>query len=269
MKNIKIIILLSLLFVMEVFAENPTTPIKNPKSGVEIVVAVAANFKNPMEEIRLAFQKLNTETNIKLIFGASGQLTNQIQNGAPVDIFLSADMDFPLALNKDGYSLHQPKVYAVGVLVLFLQKEIDKHKSISELLLSDNIKFIAIANPKTAPYGKAAVETLQSLGIYEKLKHKFVFGESITQVNQFISTGSADVGFSSFSTLYGNEDTFRYWKQVDSTTYSTIHQGAIIIHSKETKSEEEKIAINKLFDFLFSTETKSILLKYGYKIQEK
>ncbi|TGL44369.1 molybdate ABC transporter substrate-binding protein [Leptospira perdikensis] len=268
MKNIRITILFSLLFVFGIFAENPV-PVKTPKGETEIVVAVAANFKNPMEEIRLSFLKQNPEINVKLIFGASGQLTTQIQNGAPADIFLSADMDFPLALYKDGYSLQGPKVYAVGVLVLLSQKEIEKTKSISELLSSENIKFIAIANPRTAPYGKAAVEALQSLGLYEKLKHKFVFGESITQVNQFISTGSADVGFTSFSALYGNEDNFRFSQQVDPKTYSTIHQGAIVIQSKEPKSEEQKIAISKLFDYLFSTETKSILLKYGYKIPEK
>lgn len=268
MKDIKFTLLFSLLFSFSIFAESPA-PIKTLKVETEIVVAVAANFKNPMEEIRLSFLKQNPETKIKIIFGASGQLTNQIQNGAPVDLFLSADMDFPSALYKDGYSLNPPKVYAVGVLVLLSQKEIEKTKSISELLLSENIKFIAIANPRTAPYGKAAVETLESLGLYEKLKHKFVFGESITQVNQFISTGSADVGFTSFSTLYGNEDTFRFSLQVDPKTYSTIHQGVIVIQPKEARSEEQKIAINKLFEYLFSAETKSILLKYGYKIPEK
>lgn len=265
MKSIKIVILFPLLFLTGIFPQNLGQS-KNPKNEMEVVVAVAANLKNPMEEIRLSFQKQNPEINIKNIFGASGQLTNQIQNCAPMDLFLSADMDFPLALYKDGYTLFPPKVYAEGELVLLSKKEIEKTKSISELLLSENIKFIAIANPRTAPYGKVAVETLQTLGIYEKLKHKFVFGESIAQVNQFISTGSADVGFTSFSTLYGNEGKFRFWYQVDPKTHSTIQQGVVIIQSKEVRTEEQKIAISKLFEYLFSAEAKSILLKYGYKI---
>ncbi|MCW7468174.1 molybdate ABC transporter substrate-binding protein [Leptospira kanakyensis] len=269
MKNFKTLILLSLIFVNGVFSETAEPDFNNPKGETEIFVAVAANFKSPFEDIRGIFLKQNPKIKITMVFGASGQLTSQIRNGAPVDLFLSADMDFPLALFNEGFTQNKPKVYAIGKLILMSHKEKNKSSSVSDHLLGENTKFIAIANPRTAPYGRAAEETLKYYGIYEKVKDKLVFGESITQVNQFLSTGSADFGFTSLSTAKSKENHNLFWQNIDSKSYSPIHQGVVIIKPKETPATEKNLALHQFFDFLSSKDVKSILTKYGYDSYEE
>ncbi|TGK87675.1 molybdate ABC transporter substrate-binding protein [Leptospira noumeaensis] len=269
MKNFKTLILFALIFVNGVFSETPESDLKNPKGEIEIFVAVAANFKNPFEDIRVAFLKQNPQIKITMVSGASGQLTNQIRNGAPVDIFLSADMDFPLTLFNEGFAENKPKVYAIGKLILMSQAEKNKTFSVQEHLLSQNTKFIAIANPKTAPYGRAAEETLKYYGIYEKVKGKLVFGENITQVNQFISTGSADFGFTSLSTAKAKENHNLFWKSIDRKSYTPILQGVIITSSKESRSKDKISAVYMFFDYLFSKEIQTILTEYGYASAEE
>lgn len=262
----RIILFLFSLFALtsEVFSEKLELKSNHPKEDIEITVAVAANFKNPMEEIRTSFLKQNPKYKITIIWGASGQLTSQIRNGAPVDLFLSANMDFPEALFKEGFSKNQPKVYAIGKLVIMSQIGKNKSNSIQEHLVNENTKYIAIANPKTAPYGRAAVESLHYYGIYEKVKNKLVFGESITQVNQFISTGSADFGFTSLSTALSKENTNQFWLNVDPLSYTPIHQGVIIIEINKNRSKEEFNLSHQFFEYLFSKEVHRILSVYGY-----
>ncbi|MCW7487479.1 molybdate ABC transporter substrate-binding protein [Leptospira meyeri] len=267
MKSIKTMLFALLFLAATMFAEKKQDlDFENTKNHTEIVVAVAANFKNPMEEIRLEFLKDNPKPKITLLFGASGQLSSQIRVGAPVDLFLSADMDFPEALYREGFTKNKPKVYATGKLVIMSQMQKSKSISMQEHLLSENTKYIAIANPKTAPYGRAAIESLKYYGIYEKVKDKLVFGESITQVNQFILTGSADFGFTSLSTALTKENTNQFWENIDSLSYTPIHQGAVIIETGKNRSKEEIEQVQSFFDYLFSKKTKFILSKYGYTL---
>ncbi|TGL55329.1 molybdate ABC transporter substrate-binding protein [Leptospira kemamanensis] len=247
-----------------IFAE--TKKADEQHSEIEITVAVAANFKNPMEEIHHLFQIQNPNCKIIYLYGSSGHLTNQIRNGAQIDLFLSADLDFPVSLYKEGFSLTPPDVYAEGRLVLVSNETLPIGDSLSEILTSKQIKYIAIANPKTAPYGKAAMNYLTQLGIWNSIEGKLVYGENVTQVNQFVFTGAADVGFTSFSSVKSKEDQWKNWKKLDPKLVPPIRQGKILIQPKEPHSLEKKRILHRLSQFIGSKEVFPIFQKYGYEI---
>ena len=181
-------IFLSLLFVvfgsMYVFAQ-------------DLKVASAANLQGVIQEIGASFEQ---QSGIKIIpiMGSSGKLTTQIENGAPFDLFLSADIKYPQVLFKEGLTLQDPKVYAYGILVLWTLKNIDVNKGM-EVLKSPQVKRIALANPQLAPYGRETINALKSAKLYTDVQKKLVYGESINQTNDFIISQSADVGFTSKS----------------------------------------------------------------------
>jgi len=225
-----------------------------------ITIACASNVQFAMEEICTEFQK-EYSISTSMIVTSSGKLTAQIIEGAPYDIFISADMKFPLEVFKKGFALAKPKRYAYGQLALVSVKQ-----NISANLhdLDDpRIKHIAIANPKTAPYGKAAEEVLMYYGYYEKLKDKLVYGESISQTNQFISTGAAEIGFTSYSSIpaFKNKD-ITFFSEFEEGSYSDIEQGIVQIKqaNKDPKEAEQ------FYLFLFSDKAKEILKEYGYII---
>lgn len=232
-------------------------------SAEEITVAVAANFKGPMEEIKIEFQKAFKDTVVP-VYGASGQLTSQIKNGAPFDLFLSADMKYPQDLFKTDFAVSSPKPYAIGILILLGTKENKNNSDWKELLLSPEIKHIAVANPASAPYGEAAVQALKHYGIYDALLPKIVFGESITQVNQFIFSESSDFGFTSKSALHSESFQKKQISfQIDPKSYAPIMQGVVMLKSVQGP---KKNAIQNFYGFLFTKEVQSILLKYGYEL---
>src|SRR6185312_6566377 len=174
---------------------------------------------------------------IEPIVGSSGNLSTQIKNGAPFDIFLSADMTFPDGLFKDGFATKAPEVYAYGSLVICSTQNIG-FENWERVLLTARIHKIAIANPKIAPYGKAAQEALTKKGIWNEVQPKLVFGESIAQVNTYITTSVTDVGFTTQSFIKDSEGkTKLYWLAIDPKSYAPIKQGMVIIKaSKETAS---------------------------------
>lgn len=156
-------------------------------------VAAAANLQGVIKVLQADFTQ-KTGIGIDPIIGSSGNLVQQIKNGAPFDIFLSADMAFPQSLFDAGFTLEKPVVYASGSLIICSTQNLG-FDTWERLLLTPGIKKIAIANPSIAPYGKAAEESLQLKGILSEIKSKIVYGESIAQVNTYITTGSVDVGF--------------------------------------------------------------------------
>ena len=167
------------------------------KSSSELVVAAAADLSAALQEIGNAYEK-KTGVNLKLSFGASGALTQQIQNGAPFDLFFSADMDYPRQLiaagEADSATLYQ---YAVGKLVLWVPADspLDVEHQGMNVLLDPSVKKIAIANPQHAPYGRAAVAALKHAGLYDRVADRLVLGENISQAAQFAESGNAQVGF--------------------------------------------------------------------------
>ncbi|MEJ2614712.1 MAG: molybdate ABC transporter substrate-binding protein [Ignavibacteriaceae bacterium] len=226
-----------------------------------ITIAVAANVQYAMEELKTEFKK-ETGIDVSVVIGSSGQLTAQIKEGAPYDIFISADMKYPLSLYSHNDAVDSPKVYAEGSLVIWtMRKGISFDKEL-KILLSDNVSRIAAANPRTAPYGIASIDAMKHLRIYEKIKDKLIFGESIASVNQFIYSKAVEAGFTSKSVVLSPKMKGKgKWIEVDHDAYKPIKQGCVILkygynnHKKESK---------KFCDFLFSAKAKSILSNFGY-----
>lgn len=229
---------------------------------VKIRVAAAANMQLPMEQIAKKYAVLYGDA-CELIFGSSGKLTAQIVEGAPYDIFVAANMKYPEAVLGAGKAKESPKIYANGKLILW---SMTHTTPISISTLNEpQIDHIALANPMTAPYGVAAKEVLQYYGLYDKLKHKLVYGESIAQTNQFITSKAAQIGFTSMSTVLApamrNKGT---WIEINPEHYTPISQGVVLLN-RERENEKEVLGF---YNFLFSEEAKEILKDFGYLMDE-
>ena len=230
----------------------------------KVTVAVAANMQYAANKLKEKFEQ-ETGIKIEIILGSSGKLTQQIMEGAPYDIFISADTKYPSELYKNKFTLDTPRVYAKGLLVLWTNKEgIDPSKDLT-VLLSGSVKKIAVANPQTAPYGVAAEEILKHYNLYEKVKSKLVFGESISQTNQFIISQSADIGFTAKSVVLSDEMKGKgKWIDIDSKSYSPIAQAAVILkHGVETN----KTLSEKFYNYLYSKTAKDIFRQFGYIVK--
>lgn len=229
-------------------------------SSQELRVAVAANAQFVTQALKKVFTE---ETGIKttLIVSSSGKLTAQIRQGAPFDVFLSADMKYPATLYKEGQTADKPKVYAYGKLVLWTLGSTDLSNGI-KVVTNQGITKIAIANPQTAPYGVAAVEALKKAGFYDKVKSKLVYGESISQVNQYLLSGAADIALTAKSVVLSpGMKSKGHWKEVDHNLYEPIAQGVIITKTAHMEAAE------KFYKFLFSKKAEGIFEKYGYLIK--
>jgi len=234
-------------------------------SFAELTVAVAANVQYTFEELEAAFEK-GTGIQIKPVIGSSGKFTTQIENGAPFDVFLSADMDYPKTLQKEGLTQNAPKIYGYGTLVLWTMTGVDLSKGIG-IVDDPGVKKIAIASPKTAPYGRQAVNMLKHYGMYEVVHKKLVYGESIAQANQFITSKAVDLGFTAKSiVLAPNMKDQGQWIEVPKESYEPIAQGVVILKHAE---KENLAAAQQFFDFLFSAEAGKIFERYGYILPQE
>jgi molybdate transport system substrate-binding protein len=228
-----------------------------------ITIAVAANVSYAMDDLKKAFHELHPEIKGKTILGSSGKLPAQIKHGAPYQLFMSANMKYPEALYAEKIAVSEPKVYAEGTLALFSVKNHDFSKGLG-LLKERDIQKIAVANPKTAPYGIAADEALRNAGLYEDIKNKFIFGESISQTVSYAVT-AADIGIIATSSLYSRQmQKYKknvHWKEIDPTLYTPIKQGIVIL--KNAKSDLE---VKAFYDFILSADAQKILRQFGYRI---
>jgi molybdate transport system substrate-binding protein len=226
-----------------------------------IKVAAAANLQGVIKVLQADFLK-KTGIGVDPIIGSSGNLTAQIKNGAPFDVFLSADMAFPQDLFANGFAVAKPVVYASGSLIICSTNNIG-FDNVERILLTPAIKKIAIANPAIAPYGKAAVEYLQLKGVLSEVKSKTVYGESIAQVNTYITTGVVDVGFTTQSFIKNQEGKIKlYWKAIDPKTYAPIQQGIVLL-----KHANENANAQKFYQYILSADAKKIFREYGYYVQ--
>ena len=223
-------------------------------------VAVAANFTDAAKEIAAKF-KAKTGHDAVLSFGASGQFYTQIKEGAPFQVFLSADDERPKKLVDDGLAVPESRfTYAIGKLVLW-SKDPTIVKG-EETLKANAFNKLSIANPTAAPYGAAAVETLKALEIYEVVQPKIVMGNTIAQAFQFVETGNADLGFVALSQLTGNVGGSRW--MVPQNLYSEIRQDAMLI-----KSGADNEAATAFMTFLRGAEARAVIEKYGYALDPK
>ncbi len=226
-----------------------------------IQIAVAANVSYAMEDLKKAFNITHPNTKVQVILGSSGKLTAQIKHGAPYQLFMSANMKYPEALYKDKVAVTKPLVYAQGTLAYLSNKPQDFSKGMT-VIKDEKIKKIAVANPKTAPYGKAAVEAMKNASVYEDVQKKFVFAESASQTVSYTVT-AADLGFIAKSSLYSPKMK-KYkeninWKEVDPKLYTPIKQGIVILKKSESSSE-----VRAFYDFMLSPKAQKILTEFGY-----
>lgn len=228
----------------------------------EVQVAVAANFTAPMQKIAAQFEK-NTGHKAVLTFGATGKFYAQIRNGAPFQILLAADDETPARLEKEGVTLAGSRfTYAIGKLVLWSARpELVDDKG--EVLRKGDFAHLAIANPRTAPYGAAAIESLTALGLLQAVQPKFVQAENIAQAFQFAATGNAQLGFVAMSQVYenGKLKSGSAWI-VPAQLHAPIRQDAVILEKGRNAP-----AAQALLRFLKSEQAMSLIRSYGYDLQ--
>jgi molybdate transport system substrate-binding protein len=228
--------------------------------AAEISVAVAANFSSVLKDIAVEFQK-DTGHQLAITPGATGKFYAQISNGAPFDVFLSADDETPRKLAQEGKAIAASQfTYAIGRLALWSPSPDLVDKS-ADILKTDKFKFIAIANAKVAPYGQAAVQTMQKLGVLTKIEPRIVQGESIAQTYQFVSTGNAQLGFVALSQILenGKIKTGSAWI-VPEEMHEQLKQDAVVLQSCKHMS-----ACQALMEYLKSEKAKKMMASYGYK----
>lgn len=220
-------------------------------------VAAASNTAYVLKEIKAEFIKLYPEANINISLGSSGKLVAQIKNGAPFDIFLSADTDFADLLYKDGFAPNKSKIYTSGNIAIL---SLRGFKPSLNSLKNKDIKTIVIANPKTAPYGAATIEAFKNAGIYDEIKDKIIEANSIGDaLNQTIKAG--DIGFVAASALKA-EQMLQYtnYAILDGSLHTSIDQAMVILnHGKENKLAKD------FYDYLLSKPAQDIFVKFGYK----
>jgi molybdate transport system substrate-binding protein len=232
------------------------------QSPSELVVAAAADLSTALPEIGDGYQK-KTGVKLKFSFGASGALTQQIQNGAPFDLFFSADMDYPRQLiaagDADTATLYQ---YAVGKLVLWVPTDspLDVEHQGMNVLLDPSVKKIAIANPQHAPYGRAAMAALQHSGLYDRVADRLVLGENVSQAAQFAESGNAQAGFVALAHAVapGRLGKGKYW-EVPAEFYPTLAQGVVVL----SRSPHKKEAADFL-NYIKTKEAADLFRKYGF-----
>jgi molybdate transport system substrate-binding protein len=233
-------------------------------AGQEIVVAAAADMSAALPQLVATYTKKTGQV-VKLSFGSSGNLTNQIRNGAPFDLFFSADEQYPQQLITEGLASRDTLYrYAIGRLVLWVPGDspLDLSKLGMQALVDPSVKKISIANPATAPYGRAAEAALRHFGIYDQVSGRLVLGENVSQAAQFVESGNAQAGLIALSHALAPalKEKGRYWT-VPLDAYPTLNQAAVVI----SKSKQQDAA-GKFLEFLRSPEASSLLTSYGFSL---
>ena len=230
-----------------------------PAMADTLTVAVAANVQYAFDDLQAEFKK-ETGHELKPVYNSSGKFAAQIMNGAPFDVFLSADMEYPQKLHKEGYA-SAPKTYAYGTLVLWSMKDLDLAHW-QGTLAGPSVAKIAVANPRTAPYGREAMKALAHFKLDATLKDKLIFGESIAQTNQYIYSKAADAGFTAKSVVLAPEMKGQgKWIELSKDSYQPIAQGvAVLKHGMQTAPK----ASQQLQDFILSPKARVIFERYGY-----
>lgn len=251
-----------LVILAVVIVLSACSPDKEAKPEL-VRIAAASNLKFALDELLGELEAQGAGLDVDVTYGSSGNLRAQIENGAPFDLFLSADMRFVEVLIEAGHADAKDQfLYAIGELVIWAPSgsEIDLKSDHQSALLAPSIKKIAIANPQHSPYGQAAVAALRSFGIYEEVGPKLVYGENISQAAQFVDSGSTDLGMIALSLALAPtmRDRGHYWK-IPQAAYPVLLQGGVIVRS--TKHREKAESLKAL---LLSESGMATLAHYGF-----
>ena len=229
----------------------------------DFIVAAAADLRFAMDEIAQRFQQQHPEVTVKVTYGSSGHFYEQALNGAPFDVFCSADLAYPRQLAERGFALPGSQFqYGAGRIVIWVpaSSAIDVQKLGMQSLVDPSVRHIAIANPGHAPYGKAAVAAMRSLGVYDAVQSKLAYGENIAQTLQYVQMHSAEIGIVALSLALAPNvrESGRYW-EIPLDAYPRLTQGGIIL--KGTKHPDTARAFR---GFLMGQEGESILSNFGF-----
>jgi molybdate transport system substrate-binding protein len=246
------------IFVLFIFIALIQFVLKKPEPENTLYIAAASSVRFAFEEIGELFER---ERGIKPIFqfGASGMLSHQIENGAPFDLFASADVTFIENLAAKGYLKEDSTIlYAKGRIAIAVKRDSNIEPTFQSLK-KEVIDKITIANPSHAPYGRAAMEALKAVGLWEEIYHKLVFGENISQTFQYVQRGDVPVGIIALSHGVNNSDVI--YKLIDESFHSPIEQ-MLGITSNSKKNKEAK----EFVEFIFSSKGRKIMEKYGFYV---
>jgi len=228
-----------------------------------VQAAAAADLKFALDEVLEAFHAHHPDIRVRVSYGSSGNFFAQLSNRAPFDIFFSADVDYPRKLIEQGLAAKETEfLYAVGRIVLWVPRRstLDLEALGIQALVHPSVRKIAIANPRHAPYGRAAEAAMQTLGVYERAQERLVYGENIAQTAQFVQTGSADIGIIALALALAPamREEGRYW-EVPLTAYPRMDQGGVIL-----SWAKEPAAAGALRAFMLGPAGKDVLRRYGF-----
>lgn len=225
----------------------------------KLTIAAAADLKFAMDEIAATFRKAHPKDEVEVIYGSSGKFHTQIQQGAPFDIFFSADKGYAEGLKKEGLAVTEPKLYAIGRIVIWSPTR-DASKMTLKDLDDPKLNKIAIANPAHAPYGKRAEESLRAIGLWDKLQDKLVFGENIAQTAQFVQTGAADIGIVALSLAKSPELASKGgYSLIPDNLHSPLEQAFVI-----TKQGGANPLAKAFAKYMGTKDARQIMIRYGF-----
>lgn len=248
MKSARLIAMLFLLVMAHV-----------AQAGGQITIAAAADLKFAMDEIVSLFGKAHPAARVATVYGSSGKFHTQIRQGAPYDLYFSADIAYPRALKADGFAASEVQAYALGRIVLWRASRAGKAPSLEDLT-DPAIQSIAIANPRHAPYGKRAEEALRAAGVWDKVESRLVYGENVAQTAQFVQTGNAQVGVIALALAVSPELARKggYWLIPDDL-HAPLEQGFIITRRAENNALAQQFA-----DYMGSKAARAVMTRYGF-----
>lgn len=229
----------------------------------KITIAAAADLKFAMDEIVVTFKKTSPDDVVDVVYGSSGKFQAQIQQGAPYDLYFSADIAYARQLAEKGFAAADAQPYAVGRIVLWSTSQ-NASKMTLASLADPYITRIAIANPRHAPYGKRAEEALRAARLWERVESKLVFGENIQQTAQFVQTGNAQVGIIALALAVSPElaDKGGYWLIPDQL-HTPLEQGFII-----TRRAAKNVLAKRFADFISSPPARAVMARYGFVLPD-
>ena len=251
------------LFIAAIMTVFVLTGCSSNTADSDFVIAAAADLRYAIDDLVLEFREQHPEAKIVVSYGSSGQFATQIEHGAPFDVFCSADLAYPRGLIAKGLALPDSEfLYAVGRIVIWVPSysSIPVGRLGMESLRAPSVRYVAIANPDHAPYGKAAVSAMQSLGVYESVKEKLTYGENVAETLQYIQTGTADIGIVALSLALTPPivKTGRYW-EIPISSYPKMEQGGVIL-----KSTQHLGLAQDFRSFMLSAQAREVLKRYGF-----
>ncbi len=254
-------VLIGLLLVLGGCRPQETSPVR----PLEVQVAAAADLRYAFETLRERFEAAYPNIRLKISYGSSGQFFAQLRNGAPFDLYFSADADYPRRLIAEGLAVDSSFfLYAVGQLVVWVPLDSPLELASWDELAEPAVRRLALANPRHAPYGRAAVAALQVLGLHERVRDRLVLGENVAQAAQFVASGAADAGIIALSRALAPEMQRRgRYRPLPSDAYPPIKQGAVVLRRAAIRPE-----VWALWRFVQQPEGRAVLRRYGFFIPD-